>query len=115
MSDDKKNKDKPEAGTANAAARAEAAGGKVTFDHEGETYTIDGGDDWPREAAVAFSEIMDSAGNPARTFKYVDQFVNAVLGRAQADRFHRGAGSTTAGVNAMYQRIFEAFGVSSGE
>ena len=118
-SSDQKHKDKDEpleASDPNAAARAEADGDdKVTFDYEGETYTIDSGDDWPREASIAYSEIMDSKGNPARSFKYVDQFVNAVLGRAQADRFHRGAGATTAGVNAMYIRIFEAYGYTSGE
>jgi hypothetical protein len=121
MSEDKTKKDKPapevpaEASDANAAVRAEAEGTEIVFEHEGETYTVGSGDDWPREAGLAYSEISDSKGNPARVFKFVDQFVSAVLGPAQYARFTRGAGAKVGGVNGMYQKLFEVYGFTSGE
>lgn len=112
MSNDDKNKDKAKDG----AVRAEAEGATtVDFEFDGETWTVPTGDHWPREAGIAYAEIVDSADAPARSFKYVDKFIAALLGPADHRRFTRKPGRTTGDVNAMYRAIFDAYGVTSGE
>lgn len=107
-------KDAPEGATDTNPARAEVTGADLTFDHEGRTWTIPRGDDWPMEAGVAWSEIADSADNPMRSTKYVREFVRILLGPRQWGQFVATRPTTKALVE-MYQAILNATGSSAGE
>ncbi|MEV0267722.1 hypothetical protein AB0H43_03020 [Hamadaea sp. NPDC050747] len=85
-------------GTAATAAKAEALNAEVTFEFDGETYTIEPADSWDLEALEEY-EANRIAG-----------CVRLVLGEAQWRKF-RSKRRTIGDLNAMFEAAQNAAGI----